>query len=76
MQRQIYKVVCPRSVSYTHLDVYKRQYYYWNDADSYEELDGYNLRFGLTWVDHETGERRWKNSRYYFSQICRNRMVD
>ena len=27
-------------------------YYYWNDADSYEELDGYNLRFGLTWVDH------------------------
>lgn len=24
-------------------------YYYWNDADSYEELDGYNLRFGLTW---------------------------
>lgn len=51
-------------------------YYYWNDADSYEELDGYNLRFGLTWVDHETGERRWKNSRYYFSQICRNRMVD
>lgn len=53
-----------------------RGYYYWNDADSYEELDGYNLRFGLTWVDHESGKRRWKKSRHYFSQICKTRMVD
>lgn len=51
-------------------------YYYWNDADSYEELDGYRLRFGLTWVDHETGKRRWKKSRYYFSQICKTHMID
>ncbi len=51
-------------------------YYYWNDADSYEELDGYHLRFGLTWVDHTTGERRWKQSRHYFSQICKTHMVD
>jgi beta-glucosidase len=51
-------------------------YYYWNDADSYEELDGYNLRFGLTWVDHETGRRRWKKSRHYFSRICKTRMID
>ncbi len=51
-------------------------YYYWNDADSYEELDGYNLRFGLTWVNHKTGERRWKKSRYYFSEICKTRLID
>ena len=51
-------------------------YYYWNDADSYEELDGYRLRFGLTWVDHETGERAWKKSRYYFSEICKSHMVN
>lgn len=51
-------------------------YYYWNDADSYEELSGYDLRFGLTWVDHQTGRRRWKKSRYYFSEICKNRMVN
>ncbi len=51
-------------------------YYYWNDADSYEEMDGYRLRFGLTWVDHKTGERRWKKSRHYFSEICRTHMVD
>ena len=51
-------------------------YMYWNDADSYEELDGHRLRFGLTWVNHETGERVWKKSRYYFSEICKSRMVN
>ena len=51
-------------------------YYYWNDADSYEAQDGYRLRFGLTWVDHTTGERQWKKSRYYFSEICKAKMVD
>ena len=51
-------------------------YYYWNDADSYEELDGYNLRFGLTWVDNKTGRRRWKKSRYYFSKICKTRLIN
>ncbi len=51
-------------------------YFYWCDSDAYEELEGYRLRFGLTWVDHETGRRRWKKSRYYFSQICKTHMVD
>lgn len=51
-------------------------YYYWCDADMYEELDGNNLRFGLTWVDHETGKRRWKKSRYYFSEICKGRIIN
>ena len=51
-------------------------YYYWNDADSYEIQDGYRLRFGLTWVDHKTGRRRWKKSRHYFSKICKTHLVD
>jgi len=51
-------------------------YFYWNDADSYEELDGHRLRFGMTWVNHETGERRWKKSRYFFSEICKSRKVN
>ena len=51
-------------------------YYYWCDADSYEELTGYALRFGLTWVDHKTGKRRWKKSRHYFSQICKSHLVN
>ena len=66
--------MCARLIrsGYTNL----KGYYYWNDADSYEELDGYNQRFGLTWVDHTTGKRTWKNSRHYFSQICKTHMVD
>jgi len=51
-------------------------YFYWNDADSYEIQDGYRLRFGLTWVDHKTGRRRWKKSRHYFSNICKTHMID
>ena len=51
-------------------------YMYWNDCDCYEQISGYDLRFGLTWVDHETGERRWKKSRHYFSEICKSRLVN
>ena len=51
-------------------------YYYWNDADSYEAMSGYFLRFGLTWVDHQTGERRWKKSRHWFSKVCKTRILD
>ena len=51
-------------------------YMYWNDSDCYETGSGYDLRFGLTWVNHETGERRWKQSRYYFSEICKSHLVN
>jgi len=66
--------MCARLIraGYTNL----KGYYYWNDADSYENSVGYKLRFGLTWVDHTTGKRTWKNSRHYFSQICKTHMVD
>lgn len=51
-------------------------YYHWNDADSYEELSGYEKIMGLTWVDRQTGRRTWKKSRYYYQKICQTRMVD
>lgn len=51
-------------------------YYWWNDADSYEQLTGYGFRFGLTWVDHDTGEICWKKSRYYLQKICKTRMIN
>lgn len=51
-------------------------YYWWNDADSYEQLTGYGFRFGLTWVDHETGETCWKKSRYYMQAVCKARMIN
>ena len=39
-------------------------------------LIGTAHRFGLTWVDHETGRRRWKKSRYYFQRVCQTKTVD
>lgn len=51
-------------------------YYYWNDADSYEAMTAYEHRFGLTYVNHDTHEIKWKKSREYFSMVCKNRMVD
>ena len=66
--RMIYRLV--------KLGVKVKGYYYWNDADSYEAMSGYDLRFGLTWVDHKTGERRWKKSRHWFSKVCKSRIVD
>ena len=66
--------MCARLIraGYTNL----KGYYYWNDADSIEYSTGYDTTFGLTWIDPNTGRRRWKNSRYYFSQICKSHMVD
>jgi len=66
--------MCARAIrcGYTNL----KGYFYWNDADSYEQMNGYNLLFGLTYVNHETGERRWKNSRHYFSKICKTHRID
>ena len=58
------------------LGVGVKGYFYWNDADSYETQSGYRYRFGLTWVDRATGRRRWKDSRHYFSKVCKTRMVD
>ena len=58
------------------LGVKVKGYYYWNDADSYEAMSGYDLRFGLTWVDHQTGERRWKKSRHWFSNVCKSHIID
>ncbi len=49
-------------------------YFYWNDADSYEELSGHTYRFGLTYVDKD-GNREWKKSRYLFRDICRTHIV-
>lgn len=57
-------------------DVNLKGYFYWNDADSYEQLTGYAQRFGLTWVDRKTGRRCWKRSRYYFQTIAQTHMVE
>ena len=53
----------PYTVSYTHLDVYKRQ--------------GYTSRFGLTHVDYETQQRIFKDSAYFYQEVIRqNKLLE
>jgi beta-glucosidase len=45
-----------------HLGVDVRGYFHWSILDNFEWADGYKHRFGLVYVDYETGERIPKDS--------------
>lgn len=47
-----------------------RGYMCWSMLDNFEWAHGYNKRFGLTWVDFETGERCPKASFRWYSSVC------
>ncbi len=51
-------------------------YYYWSHFDSLESLAGYQWRFGLTYVDFESGKRERKKSWYYYKKIIESGFVD
>ncbi len=51
-------------------------YYYWSNFDSFENSAGYTIRFGLNYVDFETGERTRKKSWYYYQKIISDCAVD
>lgn len=54
-----------------------RGYYYWSLMDNFSWLSGYKQRYGLLYVDHETGERVRKRSSYWYERIARtNQLVD
>ena len=44
-------------------------YYYWSLLDNFEWAEGYGPRFGLVYVDYETGERTLKQSAYHYKNI-------
>lgn len=52
-----------------------RGYYYWSNADMFENASGYRYRFGLTYVDRETGEHIHKSSWHYYKKTIENRKV-
>lgn len=44
-------------------------YLYWSILDNFEWFKGYDLRFGLVYVDYQTQKRTLKDSAYYYRDV-------
>ena len=53
-----------------------RGYMCWSMLDNFEWAHGYSKRFGLTWVDFETGERCPKASFRWYSSVCKSNRLE
>ncbi len=48
-------------------------YYHWSLLDNFEWADGYRERFGLIYVDYQSGERIPKDSYYWYRRVIETR---
>jgi beta-glucosidase len=48
-------------------------YFHWSALDNFEWADGYKERFGLIFVDYETGQRIPKDSYHWYRRIIASR---
>jgi beta-glucosidase len=53
-----------------------RGYHAWSLLDNFEWAEGYAQRFGLTWVDFDTGERIIKESARWYARVARENALD
>lgn len=44
-------------------------YLYWSIMDNFEWLKGYDLRFGLVYIDYPTQKRILKDSAFYYRDV-------
>ena len=51
-------------------------YYLWSAFDNFEWAFGYAKRFGVIWVDFESGQRIIKNSGRWYASLIANRGVE
>lgn len=51
-------------------------YFYWSILDNYEWSCGYDMRFGLVYVDYRTQERTIKDSGYWYSDYIKKKTND
>ncbi|MDP4176992.1 MAG: GH1 family beta-glucosidase [Bacillota bacterium] len=49
-----------------------KAYFAWSLMDNFEWSNGYNERFGLTYVDYETQQRIIKDSGYWFKDVIKS----
>lgn len=47
-------------------------YLYWSIMDNFEWLKGYDLRFGLIYIDYPTQKRTMKDSAFYYRDVIRS----
>ena len=47
-----------------------RSYHAWSLLDNFEWAEGYTQRFGLTWVDFQTGDRTLKESGRWYGRVA------
>jgi beta-glucosidase len=53
-----------------------RGYHAWSLLDNFEWAEGFSQRFGLVWVDFDTGERTIKDSARWYAQVAASGAVD
>lgn len=51
-------------------------YFAWTLTDNFEWAEGYNARFGLVHVDHETQQRTVKASGHWFRELLSNNVAE
>ncbi len=51
-------------------------YHAWSLLDNFEWSEGYAQRFGLTWVDFESGDRTLKDSGHWYARVADENGLD